>query len=153
MKQAAKFQIGELAKLTGCRVVTIRYYEQKGLLPEPARTGSNYRLYGREDVERLQFIRHCRHHGMKLGDIRRLLAFKDNPAGSCRWVGQLMDRHIADVEEQIAELTHLKKHLGRLRRTCSGGARNGCGILKGLNDAAACPYCEEAPCGAGHRRR
>ena len=52
-------QIGELAKRTACPVVTIRFYEQEGLLPPPGRSRGNFRLYGEEHVERLQFIRHC----------------------------------------------------------------------------------------------
>ena len=74
-----KVKIGELAKMTGCQVVTIRYYEKEGLLSEPDRTGANYRLYGDKEIERLHFILHCRHHGMKLSEIRDLLAYKDIP--------------------------------------------------------------------------
>lgn len=61
-----KVKIGELAKMTGCQVVTIRYYEKEGLLKRPERTERNYRLYGEEDMARLRFIRHCRQHGMSL---------------------------------------------------------------------------------------
>ena len=57
-----KVKIGELAKMTGCQVVTIRYYEKEGLLKRPERTERNYRLYGDEDIARLRFIRHCRQH-------------------------------------------------------------------------------------------
>ena len=64
-------KIGELAKKTGCQVVTIRYYEKEGLLPEPERSEGNYRLYSEADIERLRFIRHCRHHDMKLAEICR----------------------------------------------------------------------------------
>ena len=67
-----KVKIGELAKMTGCQVVTIRYYEKEGLLKRPERTERNYRLYGEEDMARLRFIRHCRQHGMSLDEISRI---------------------------------------------------------------------------------
>lgn len=59
-------KIGELAKLTDCQVETIRYYEREGLLPEPARSEGNYRLYTQAHVERLTFIRNCRSLDMTL---------------------------------------------------------------------------------------
>lgn len=145
-----RVKIGELAKMTGCKVVTIRYYEKEGLLPEPERTGANYRLYGDEDIERLHFIRHCRHHGMKLSEIRDLLAFKDKPREDCTWVNSLIERHIASVSEQIASLKHLKGHLEGLRHKCSGDHTNGCGILKSLSEAESCPYCESSECRENH---
>lgn len=74
-----KVKIGELAKMTGCQVVTIRYYEKEGLLKRPERTERNYRLYGDEDIARLRFIRHCRRHGMSLDEIRTLLVYSDHP--------------------------------------------------------------------------
>lgn len=74
-----EIRIGELAQRTGCEVVTIRYYEKEGLLPEPARSSGNYRLYGEEQVKRMQFIRHCRSLDMSLGEIRTLLNLWDSP--------------------------------------------------------------------------
>lgn len=139
-------KIGELARMTGCRVVTIRYYEKEGLLPEPERSGANYRLYGDADIERLRFIRHCRHHGMKLSEIRELLAFQDNPTTDCGWINGMIEGHIASVDAQIASLTHLRGHLEGLLRTCAGGKKGGCGILKRLHEAQSCPYCEDVRC-------
>jgi hypothetical protein len=70
---------GELAGHTGSQVETIRYYEREGLPPAPARSESNYRLYGPTHVARPQFIRHCRSLDRTLGEIRRLLSFRDTP--------------------------------------------------------------------------
>ena len=141
-----KVKIGELSKMTGCPVVTIRYYEKEGLLPKPDRTEANYRLYEEEDIERLRFILHCRHHGMTLSEIRELLAFKDNPQESCDWINTLIEKHIAGVEKQIESLMHLKSHLVALLHKCSGGKKTGCGILQSLSDANSCPYCEDLRC-------
>ena len=118
-----KVKIGELAKMTGCEVVTIRYYEKEGRLKEPERTEGNYRVYGEDAQERLRFIRHCRQHGMKLSEIRELLAFSDNPTVSCDWVNNLIKQHIESVEKQINDLTHLKKHLESLYHKCDGGKK------------------------------
>lgn len=139
-------RIGELSKKTGCKVVTIRYYEKEGLLTEPERTDANYRLYGKEDLERLEFIMHCRKHDMKLGEIRKLLAFRDRPQKDCSWVGDLIDSHIQGVDEQIRSLEHLKFHLEQLRQRCScvDDGEN-CGIMQSLGShedcCAACERC------------
>lgn len=141
-----KVKIGELAKMTGCEVVTIRYYEQEGLLKEPERTEGNYRVYGEDAQERLRFIRHCRQHGMKLSEIRELLAFSDNPTVSCDWVNNLIKQHIESVEKQINDLTHLKKHLESLYHKCDGGKKSDCGIIKSLIDGENCIYCQKNKC-------
>ena len=139
-------KIGELAKRTGCQVVTIRYYEKEGLLRRPERSDGNYRLYDDSDVERLHFIRRCRLHGMNLAEIRDLLAFRESPAPSCAWINELVEKHIANVEEQIASLQHLKEHLESLRRTCNGDHAHGCGIIASLDKDAPCPCCEGLHC-------
>jgi Cd(II)/Pb(II)-responsive transcriptional regulator len=136
-----KMKIGELADISGCQVVTIRFYEKEGLLAKPERTESNYRLYGDKDIERLRFIRHCRHHGMKLSEIRELLTFKDNPNTDCGWINTLVEKHIENVTEQINSLTLLKEQLQLLLHKCSGNAKS-CGIIKSLNEADGCHYCE-----------
>ena len=135
-------KIGELAKIAGCQVVTIRYYEKEGLLPEPERTGSNYRLYRDEDVKRLRFIKHCRRHNIKLSDIRELLVYKDNPRSDCDWINALVDSQINSAKEQIESLTQLKEELEQLRHKCSSVSQNGCGILRSLTEPDGCTYCE-----------
>ncbi|CAK7040384.1 MAG: Mercuric resistance operon regulatory protein [Desulfovibrio sp.] len=147
-----KLKIGELAKMAGCQVVTIRYYEKEGLLGEPERTGANYRLYGDKDIERLRFIRHCRRHDMKLSEIRELLAFKDSPVADCAWINTLVASHIQNVTEQIESLTRLKEQLETLQHKCSGGKKGGCGIVESLSHEDGCPYCEDLRCRAEHER-
>lgn len=141
-----RMKIGELAKMAGCPVVTIRFYEKEGLLTEPERTGANYRVYGDKEIDRLRFIKHCRRHGMTLAEIRELLAFKDNPRTDCSWVGTLVGNHIANVEEQIQSLTQLKAQLEELIHKCSGGAPGECGIIESLGGGDGCPYCEGFRC-------
>lgn len=138
-----KVKIGELARMTGCQVVTIRYYEKEGLLKAPERTEGNYRLYGDDDLARLQFILHCRQHGMNLSEIRDLLTFSDNPTVSCDWINTLIKKHIMEVDRQINDLLHLKEHLKTLYHKCDGGKKSECGILKSLNNFENCIYCQK----------
>lgn len=148
-------KIGELAKLASCPVVTIRFYEKEGLLAKPKRSEGNYRLYADADLERLRFVMHCRRHGMKLAEIRKLLAFRDKPTQDCAWVHQLVDEHIANVEMQIAELERLKAELVSLAQGTAKGAgcEPGCNILASLSAADACPYCQDLRCLKGNPRK
>lgn len=133
-------KIGELADATGTPVVTVRFYEVEGLLPIPARTSSNYRIYGVEHVERLAFIRHCRSLDMTLEEIRLLLEFKDAPQADCGAVNALLDAHIDHVAERIAELKSLEKQLKALRAQCEDiQAGKDCGILSTLAVSARTP--------------
>lgn len=131
-------KIGELARLGGTTVETLRYYERAGLLPASARSEGNYRIYGEFHVERLSFIRQCRRLDMTLAEIRVLLHFKASPAENCAEVNRLLDRHIAHVAQRMQELRELERQLKDLRQRC-GEARDAahCGILDGLSQAIA----------------
>ena len=129
-------KIGELAKRTGSPVETIRYYEREGLLPEPARSEGNYRVYADTDLERLQFIRHCRSLDMTLEEIRNLLRFRDAPDRNCGEVNALLDEHIQHVGKRIKELKLLQRNLRALRNLCQQEqATKDCGILQSLGSA------------------
>lgn len=129
-------KIGELAKRTHCEVVTIRYYEQEGLLPEPARSEGNFRLYDESHVERLMFIRHCRSLDMSLSDVRTLLELRDDQTQACDEVITLLDARIQDVESRMNTLRDLKQHLVSLRERCGGEqCVESCGILQDLAHA------------------
>lgn len=126
-------KIGELARRTDCRVVTIRYYEREGLLPEPARSEANYRLYGEAHVERLAFIRHCRALDMTLDEIRVLLDCHDHPDRPCHEADALIDAHLDHVAARIAQLQALEGALQALRARCQGQhSAAECGILDAL---------------------
>lgn len=127
-------KIGELAKLTECQVETIRYYEREGLLPAPARSEGNYRLYGETHAERLRFIRNCRALDMTLEEIRGLLGLRDSPRAPCEGVNSLIDAHIQHVQARIANLQALQAQLLDLRARClDERAVAQCGILQQLN--------------------
>lgn len=128
-------RIGELAKLTGCQSETVRFYEQKGLLPSPVRSDANYRLYDATHAKRLHFIRRCRSLGMSLDEVQTLLDFQDHPDKSCSGVNELVDRHIVEIRRQIDELHTLQAELAELRSRCDTARPAGqCAILKQLSE-------------------
>jgi Cd(II)/Pb(II)-responsive transcriptional regulator len=124
--------IGALAHRMQCQTETIRFYEKEGLLPAPARSGGNYRLYGPQHLERLAFIRRCRSLDMTLDEIRVLLQLHDRAAGNCAAVGSVLDDHIQHVADRIDELRTLQQQLHELRQQCASADSQGCGILKEL---------------------
>ncbi|RTL26332.1 MAG: Cd(II)/Pb(II)-responsive transcriptional regulator [Burkholderiales bacterium] len=126
-------KIGELAQVAQCTIETIRYYEKEGLLAAPTRTSGNFRVYGPEQVERLRLIRNCRALDMSHDEIRILLGMTDQVEKGCGAVNDVVDQHIAHVDERIRELNHLKQQLTALRQRCqSERTVQSCGILQGL---------------------
>ena len=126
-------RIGELAARARCKVETIRYYEHRGLLPKPARSRGNFRVYGVIHIEQLLFVRCCRSLDMTLEEIGKLLRFRDMPERNCHEVNQLLDEHIGHVSKRVAELKELETHLTMLRRLCTRvRTTKDCGILNEL---------------------
>ncbi|MDK6076270.1 MerR family transcriptional regulator [Massilia varians] len=126
------FTIGQLSAAAQMPPATIRYYEKIGLLDSPSRSGSNYRLYGSEDVARLTFVRRAREIGFTVDQVRSLLAFSDQRDGDCCAVTTLTEQHLAEVEQKIRDLNLLKKHLARLLISCQGGRFADCRIIDAL---------------------
>jgi Cd(II)/Pb(II)-responsive transcriptional regulator len=126
-------KIGQLAAATDTQVETIRYYEREGLLPPPARSEGNYRVYDNPHVTRLAFIRHCRALDLNLSEIRSLLHVRDAPEAGCGEVNALVDAHIDQVGVRIRQLQALEGELKALRAHCSEGRSvMACGILDEL---------------------
>ena len=127
-------KIGELAVATRTPVETIRFYERKGLMLPPSRSGGNFRIYSGEHAERLTFIRRCRSLDMTLDEVRALLMLKDSPGADCGDVNALLDAHMGHVDSRIDELEALSAQLARLRAQCLEVRRTrDCGILKELS--------------------
>jgi DNA-binding transcriptional MerR regulator len=112
--EASGMRIGELAGELGLNPRTIRYYEGIGLLPEPERTGGNYRAYGQEDVERLRFIRAAQRLGLTLDEIGEVLAFAERGEPPCEFVRERLRREVAAIDARIAELQALRGELAEL---------------------------------------
>lgn len=126
---------GELARVTGCNIETIRYYEKACLLPDPPRTAAGYRIYAAAHVARLRFILRARELGFTLDDIRGLLGLEDGAVPSCAEVKALTDRHLADVRAKIADLRRIEAVLARTAAQCSGANVPQCPVLETLAQA------------------
>ena len=97
-------RIGQLAADCGVTAKTIRFYEQAGLLPEPARTPTGYRDYPPASGTRLRFIRTAQAAGLSLAEIAGVLAVRDRGQPPCAHVATLIDTHLADIRDRIAAL-------------------------------------------------
>ena len=133
-----EFTIGRLAHLSGCKVQTIRYYEQIGIMPEPMRSEGNQRLYDDNHAARLGFIRHSRALGFSLDEIRELLDLSDDPDRPCEVADEIAKRHLAEVSFKIEQLTALKGELERMVDHCSGGRVCDCRVIEILSDHDKC---------------
>lgn len=104
-------RIGQLADRLGLNPKTIRYYEGIGLLPEPERTPSGYRVYGEADLERVTFIKSAQRLGITLDEVREILAFRDRSEEPCSYVRDVLRKEVAEIGQRIAELTVLRDEL------------------------------------------
>ena len=128
--------IGELAKATGVKVVTIRYYEQIKIMPAPARTEGNYRRYGQQQLHRLQFIRRCRDLGFTLDHVRDLLCLSAQAKQDCSEIDRITVNHLKEIERKLADLGRLATELRRIKNRCPGkGPIANCRILEALSPA------------------
>ena len=112
--------VGQLAARAGVRADTIRYYERSGLLPEPNRTDGDHRRYGPADLDRMLFIRGAQRLGLRLAEIRELLAVRDTGACPCGPAETLLSEHIGEIDREIARLARLRADLARMVVGLSG---------------------------------
>jgi MerR family copper efflux transcriptional regulator len=107
-------RIGELAEQAGISTKAIRYYERIGILTPPARTASGYRAYDEVALGRLGFVRAAQAVGFTLGEIRQIIAFRDDGQAPCAQVSDLLQRHAADLDARIREFQALRGELAQL---------------------------------------
>lgn len=107
-------RIGSLADRCGLTTQTIRYYESIDLLDPPHRTAGGYREYDTDSIERLRFIRDAQASGLTLAEIQTLLAMKDASISTCAHTLDLLDRHLAEIDDQIERLRITRSDLARL---------------------------------------
>ncbi len=128
------YSIGELARASGCKAETIRYYERIGLIPRPDRRPSGYRAYGAADVQRLRFVRHGRALGFSLDAIRELLALADQPNRDCAAADRLCSAQLEEIREKIHALQRLEAELARTLEQCRGGRIADCRVIETLSE-------------------
>ena len=107
-------RIGEIAEEAGLSTKALRYYERAGLIEEPTRTASGYRDYTASVLDRLRFIRSAQAAGLTLGEIKGVIAFREQGSPPCGHVLELIEGRAADLDRRIAELRGLRDDLRAL---------------------------------------
>jgi len=126
------FSIGQISKQTGCKVGTIRYYEEAGLISVPARTSGGHRLYDKGHAQRLGFIRRGRELGFSLDEICALLRLAGGEECNCGKVKEITLHHLQDVKDKIRDLRKLERSLTTISSKCPGGIAPNCPIIEAL---------------------
>ena len=133
------FTIGAVARKTGVKVPTIRYYEEIGLLLEAERSAGNQRVYDQKAIKRLTFIAHARELGFSLEQIRELLNLADDPHQSCEQANEIAMQHLKDIESRMKRLRSLKKELLNMVDVCRlNGTIADCRVIETLADHGKC---------------
>jgi MerR family copper efflux transcriptional regulator len=109
-------RIGEIAGQAGLSTKALRYYERVGLIDAPSRTPSGYRDYPQSILDRLRFIRSAQAVGLTLGEIKGVIAFREQGSPPCGHVLELIEGRAADLDRRIAELRALRDDLRGLAR-------------------------------------
>ncbi len=136
MSESAPLTIGALAQAANVGVETVRFYERKGLLPEPPRTPSGYRQYPGDTVDRLKFIRRAQGLGFALREILELLDLRVDEVAACGPVEAQAREKLEQVAGKIEELRRIETALQRLVVACEAREPTGeCPILEELDQA------------------
>jgi len=127
------FTTGRLAKAADVNVETLRYYEQRGLLPEPPRRDSGYRMYPIESIERLRFIKGAQELGFTLEEIKQLLTLRVSETADKGVVRRHAQQKVKQIEGKIRALQEMHDALQHLIHECSGeGPTSDCPILEAM---------------------
>ncbi len=131
------FYIGNVAKLTGVKIETIRYYEKAGVLTSPERGQNGYRLYTKAQIERLMFVKRCRELGFSLSDTTSLLSLADSKNRTCRQISAVAGMRLMEVREKIVDLHRMEAVLENYVDVCPGDTSTDCPIVASLSHVAA----------------
>ena len=130
-----KLTIGRLAQEAGVHVETVRYYERRRLLARPPEPASGYRIYPREAIRRIRFIKRAQQLGFSLREIGELLSLRAAPRSRCAQVQRRAERKITEIEAKVRSLGSMRTALGRLVLECSGEAEvSDCPLLDALDE-------------------
>ncbi|MGH3675513.1 MAG: MerR family transcriptional regulator [Mycobacterium sp.] len=128
----------EVAAQAHVNTQTLRYYERRGLLPEPERTKSGYRAYTADTVRVVRFVKRAQQLGFTLSDIEELLHLADGGPDACEEARTMARARIADLQQRIEELAGMRDALARLIDTCDQPrTERMCPILRDIETAAA----------------
>lgn len=134
---ADHYKIGALAKASGVSVETLRFYEKQGLLPQPRRSESGYRLFPSSTLGQIKFILRAKAVGFSLKDIAGLLDIEVNrEQETCQTVKNFAEEKLMEIEAKIQELQQMRTALKQITEACCGGPlpASHCTILSALAD-------------------
>ena len=132
------YSIGQVSAKVGIKIPTLRYYEERGLVPALTRTEGQQRRYSDDDVARLKFIRHARQLGFSLAAIDGLFALNENKQGACVEVHEVALTHLSTVQDKIMLLRDLEKELQRIIDGCEAGHIDECYVITSLANHELC---------------
>ena len=125
--------IGQVAKRSGIGIETVRFYEREGLIEDPPRSGSGYRLYPEEAITRIQFTRRAKELGFSLKEIKELLSLSVSPGTTCKDIKNRAQAKLTDIEDKVRTLQRMKKVLAKVTAACSEeGPVSNCPILEAM---------------------
>ena len=133
--KSSNLTIGKVAKQAGVGIETLRFYERKGLIQEPARLDSGYRQYEPDMPKRIRFIKRAQDLGFTLKEVKELLGLRINPKAPCITVKGRAEAKIEEIELKVRDLNRMKRSLKKLAAVCSGkGSTSACPILDSFED-------------------
>lgn len=126
-------KIGEVARRTGVTAKAIRFYEAAGVLPRPARGSNGYRLYANEAIEMLEFIKQATGLGLRLAEIKEIIAIRQGGRPPCAHVHRLLKDKAVELDQKLKDLIEVRRRVGQ-----SLAAWERAPLVK----AAVCPHIE-----------
>ena len=130
------FKTGEVARRAGVNKETVRYYERRGLITKPERRRSGYRIFTREHINQIKFIKRAQNLGFTLSEIKQLLKLQVSDSSSCGMVKQKAERKLEDVQSKIEDLKRIREVLNNLIDLCNEEEKTDhCVILNALEGA------------------
>jgi len=130
------YAIGEISRLTGINIETIRYYERIGIMPKPDRTAGGYRQFSHDHLKRLSFVRKSRDLGFSLKEVRTLLSMVDDDHFTCGEIHEITREHLNAIDAKMAALRKLKSVLATMAEKCSQGDVPECPVIEALFEVA-----------------
>lgn len=126
------YRIGELSRITGIKVPTIRYFEQVGLIEHTDRNEGNQRLYKEAELDQLRFIKRGRELGFTQAELKVLLGKGQTHSPNCGEVFKLAQNHLESVQEKIKDLRNIEKHLKEVSQQCEKSDSTECPIINAM---------------------
>jgi len=133
--QEARYTIGNVAEAAGVGVETVRYYERRGLVPQPGRAMGAYRRYGKDHVDRIRFVKRAQALGFSLEEIQTLLALEDGT--NRKSIRRIATARLEETRRRIADLRGIERVLAHLLHECETNARSPrCPIIAAIADSS-----------------